>query len=193
MKLFRCYVLGSLVVLFLLPVTGQGQSRFKSRYLKYVDEARTQAIAGTLIPIATGMSTTLLFDNDTIETTGSLMAVYGLVIGPSMGNFYARDYLRGMLGVAARLGGGYLMLDATRELAGDDVADALGWDHSSVKFTDTKILIGAGLILGSAIYNIVSSKASVHRYNKKKGYILGVVPGVFDDTIVPMITASVQF
>lgn len=135
----------------------------------------------------------MLFENKTIETTGSIMAVYGLVMGPSMGNFYAKDYLRGMLGIAARVGGGYLMVDATRELAGDDVADALGWDDESVKFTDAKILIGSGLILGSAIYNIVSAKASVNRYNEKKGYIIGIVPGIHQEKIIPMITGSVRF
>lgn len=193
MKTIRFYLLGLFIVTLLIPAVGQAQSRFKSRHLKSVDEARSQAIAGTLIPVAMGIGSTLLFENKTIETTGSVMAVYGLVMGPSMGNFYARDYLRGMLGVAARVGGGYLMLDATRELAGNDVADALGWDDEAVKLTKTKVLIGSGLILGSAIYNIVSAKASVHRYNEKKGYIIGVVPGVHHNEVIPMVTASVRF
>jgi hypothetical protein len=114
------------------------------------------------------------------------------MIGPSFGNFYAKDYLRGMLGVAARVGGGLLMRDATREIFGDDVADAVGWDDEDVSLTDTKILVGGGIVLGSAIYNIISSKASVNRFNRKKGYIV-LLPDVRDGKIIPMLSASLHF
>lgn len=193
MKLLRISVLGSFLLTLLSCNYVQAQTRFKTQHLKNVDDARSKAISGTLLPIAMGIGSAILIENKTVETTGSLLAVYGLMMGPSGGNFYAEDYLRGMLGVAARLGGGYLLLDATRELAGDDVADALGWDNESVSLTDTKILIGSGLIVGSAIYNIISAKASVERYNAKQGYTIGVAPGVENGHVFPMLTASYRF
>lgn len=193
MKIAKYFAATFLAILILSPTVLQGQSRFRSKHLKYVDEARTQAIAGTLVPVVLGLGTAWLVENNTIEKAASFSAVYGLVIGPSFGNFYAKDYLRGMLGVAARLGGGYLLLDATRELAGNDVADGLGWDNKSVSLTSARTLIGGGIILGSAIYNIVSSKASVNRYNEQQGYVAGIVPTVHQGKIIPMFTASINF
>jgi len=188
------YLLFAFIVFLLVDLsTAQAQSRFKSNYLKNVDEARTRAIAGTLVPIALGVGMASFIENNTIKKAASFAAVYGLVLGPSFGNFYAKDYLRGMLGVAARVGGSIMLLDATRELAGDDVADGLGWDDESVSLGDTKVLIGSGIILGSAIYNIISSKASVNRFNKKTGYLIGMMPAFRDGQVVPLITAHVQF
>jgi len=192
MKIAKYIISGLLLTLLIVSSAVQAQSRFKSKYLKSVDEARTQAVAGTLVPIALGLGTTWLVDSNTIEKTASGGIIYGLMIGPSFGNFYAKDYLRGMLGVAARVGGGLLMRDATREIFGDDVADAVGWDDEDVSLTDTKILVGGGIVLGSAIYNIISSKASVNRFNRKKGYIV-LLPDVRDGKIIPMLSASVHF
>lgn len=188
MKLLQSVFLGLILISLSSPL--HAQSRFQSQYLKNVDDARSKAVAGTLLPIAVGVGAATFIESKTVETSGSILAIYGLMMGPSAGNFYAKDYLRGMLGVAARVGGGFLILDATRELAGDD---ALGWDDESVSLTDTKILIGSGLILGSAVYNIISAKASVNRYNEKQGYVIGMVPGVKKGKMFPMLTASVRF
>jgi hypothetical protein len=171
----------------------QTESRYRSQHLKYVDEARTQAIAGTLVPLALGIGTASLVENNTVKKTASFAAVYGLVLGPSLGNFYAKDYARGMLGIAARMGGGYLLLDATRELAGKDVADGLGWDDKSVSLTDTRVLIGGGIIIASAVYNVISAKASVESYNRNTGYTIGLAPVIVNDQTVPLVTANIQF
>ncbi|MBN2731395.1 MAG: hypothetical protein JXR26_03090 [Balneolaceae bacterium] len=193
MKLLQSVFIGLTLTLLSITSPLQAQSRFQSQHLKNVDDARRKAVAGTLLPVAVGIGAATFIESKTVETTGSMLAIYGLMMGPSAGNFYAKDYLRGMLGVAARVGGGFLILDATRELAGDDVADAVGWDDESVSLTDTKILIGSGLILGSAVYNIISAKASVNRYNEKQGYVIGMVPGIRKGKVFPMITASVRF
>ncbi len=193
MKIIKLISFVLLGVLYASPLIGQPDSRYRSQHLKYVDEARTRAMAGTLVPLALGIGTASLVENDTIERIASFAAVYGLVTGPSLGNFYAGDYARGMLGLAARLGGGYLLLDATRELAGKDVADGLGWDDKSVSLTDTRVLIGGGLILASAVYNVISAKASVNRYNRNTGYTIGLAPGTLHNEIVPMFTATVLF
>lgn len=176
-----------------LPLNAQPRSRYKSQHLKYVDEARTRAMAGTLVPMALGIGTASLVENSTIERVASYAAVYGLVMGPSLGNFYARDYARGILGLAARLGGGYLLLDATQELAGRDVADGLGWDDKSVSLTDSRVLIGGGIILASAVYNVISAKASVNRYNRNTGYTIALAPATVNNEIVPLLTANIRF
>lgn len=187
------YLLVILLLALAIPLTVQAQSRYQSRHLKSVDEARSKAMYGTIVPVAIGIGTTALLENNTLEKTASFMLVYGLMMGPSFGNLYARDYVRGMLGVAARLGGAYLLMDATRELAGNDIADGLGWDDKEVSLTDTRVLIGGGLIVASAIYNIISAKASVERYNASLGYEVQVAPSYQGGRLVPMVSASVTF
>ncbi|HNJ72219.1 MAG TPA: hypothetical protein PL129_06950, partial [bacterium] len=57
----------------------------------------------TVLPVVAGGY--ILNKLDTYETAGSLAMGYGLLIGPSMGNFYAQDYGRGFLGIGIRTAG----------------------------------------------------------------------------------------
>ncbi|MDX1586926.1 MAG: hypothetical protein R3222_09285 [Balneolaceae bacterium] len=166
----------------------------RSRYLKNVSEARNRALTNTILPIVTGITAANVFENNTVQTLGSALAIYGLVMGPSGGNFYAEDYLRGGLGVAARAGIGYFMLlDATRELMGKEVATSMTWDNKEVKLTDTKILIGAGAFLGTIVYNILSSKASVKEYNSSRGYQVEMRGEQVGQNVYPALSARVYF
>ena len=123
-----------------------------------------------------------------------MLAIYGLVMGPSGGNFYAEDYLRGGLGVAARAGAGYFfLLDATRELMGKEVAESMTWDNKDVELTDTRVMIGAGIFLGSMIYNVLSSKASVNSFNSSRGYQVQVSGEQIGRRRVPVVSAKFTF
>lgn len=165
-----------------------------SRYLKNVSEARNRAMTNTFLPIVTGITAANVFENNTVQTLGSALAIYGLVMGPSGGNFYAEDYLRGGLGVAARAGVGYfLLLDATRELMGKEVAKSMTWDDKDVELTDTKVLIGTGVFLGTIVYNIISSKASVNEFNNAKGYQVELGGEKIGKNVYPALTARVSF
>lgn len=161
--------------------------------LKSVSQARGIAFTNTLLPMATGIATVALFDNNTVQTIGAITAVYGLVMGPSTGNFYANDYGRGMAGLAARAAGVYLMADATREIFGSEFANALGIDDKEVSLTDTKILIGEFLVLGSTVYNIITAKASVKEYNEQQGVTVRISSAKIRDRRAPLLTATVHF
>lgn len=166
----------------------------RSRYLKNVSEARNRALTNTFLPIVTGITAAKIFENNTVQTLGSALAIYGLVMGPSSGNFYAEDYLRGGLGVAARAGIGYFMLlDATRELMGKEVAKSMTWDNEDVKLTDTKILIGTGVFVGTIVYNIITSKASVNEFNRSKGYQVELTGEQVGKNVYPVLSARVRF
>lgn len=166
----------------------------RSRYLKNASEARNRAVTNTILPLVTGITATKVFKGDKLQTAGSLLAIYGLLMGPSAGNFYAEDYLRGGLGVAARAGIGYFMLlDATREIMGKEVAESLTWDNKDVELTDTNVLIGAGVFLGSMVYNVISSKASVKEFNRSKGYYVHLSGEKIGEEIVPVLTAKISF
>ena len=74
-----------------------------NEHLKTVSEARTLAFSNTFMPIAVGMGSVALFKDKTLQSIGAVMTVYGIIMGPSTGNFYANDYARGGLGMATRL------------------------------------------------------------------------------------------
>lgn len=188
----------SLLVLLLLissQVKAQSEISISARDdLKNASKARTIALSNTVLSIGTGVAAVSLSDNNTVETAGAILGVYGVIVAPSTGNFYAEDFPRGVIGMGVRAVGSYLMVDATSEIFGRDFADALGVDNRDVSLTDTKILIGEVLILGSMIYNVISTKASVEEYNQQNNrFALNVTPAVIDDKIAPTLTASFRF
>lgn len=165
-----------------------------SRYMKSVSEARNRALTNTVLPLVSGLSAVKLFRDNRVQTVGATLAIYGLVMGPSGGNFYAEDYLRGGLGVVARAGIGYfLLLDATRELMGKDVAESMTWDNKDVELTDTRVLIGATAFLGTMVYNVLSSKASVNEFNNSKGYTVQLSGEKVGEEVFPVLSAKVSF
>ncbi len=194
MKFNKCLLLTVFLFPWLVTVASAQPELGRSRYLKNVSEARNRALTNTILPIVTGITAANVIENNTIQTLGSALAIYGLVMGPSGGNFYAEDYLRGGLGVAARAGVGYFMLlDATRELMGKEVAESMTWDNKDVKLTDTKVLIGTGVLLGTIVYNIISSKASVNEFNSSKGYQVELSGEKVGKNIYPVLSAKVGF
>jgi hypothetical protein len=184
-------------LLMLISFQGQAQSEIavnRQEGLKNASKARTIAISNTALSIGTGAAAVSLFDNNTVEKVGAILGVYGVILAPSTGNFYASDHPRGVIGMGARAVGAYLMVDATNEIFGRDFADALGVDNKSVSLTDTKILIGEALVIGSMIYNILSTKASVEEFNERKqNFAVNVTPFVINEKVAPVLTASIRF
>jgi hypothetical protein len=156
-------------------------------------EAISQAIVNTATPIAVGVGAVKLFNNNTVQTVGASLALYGLMVGPSTGNFYANDYLRGGLGALTRIGAAFLLQDATSEVFGRDFADALNVDNEPVSIEDTNIIVGSALLVGTIVYNIASAPASVREYNQSMGYTMEIrsLPGT--NRSAPMITARISF
>lgn len=189
-----------LPVLFLAiytPLSAQNMVNIQAQsggdQLKNVSQGRSIALTNTVMAMATGVAAVSLFSNNTIETTGAALTVYGIVMGPSTGNFYAEDYSRGLVGAAGRAAGAFLMADATREVFGHSFADALQIDDQEVSLTDTKMLIGGSLVVASAVYNLLSIKQSVNNYNARWGLSMNVASAGFSHTLTPMLTARYNF
>lgn len=159
---------------------------------KSVSKARNIALSNLVTPTLTGLGAMALTDGKRIETVGSALVAYGLVVGPSTGNFYAKDFKRGFIGFAARTTGAILMVDASREIFGNTFADRLKIDDKEVSLTDTKILIGEALVLGSIIYNIITVKKSVEEYNDSI-ISLGLNSVTVDHKAAPVFTARINF
>lgn len=199
-SLMKKQILGVFLILFAgntVHVQAQGNVEINRPMsddeLKSVSEARNIALTNTLMPLATGLGTVALFENNTIQTVGAVMAVYGIIMGPSTGNFYAQDYGRGAAGLAARSVGAYLMVNATSEIFGRTFANSLNVDNKSVSLTDTKMIIGEVLILGGTVYNLLSAKTSVEQYNSgTQRFALRVTPSIVGDQVTPMLTARIN-
>lgn len=169
-------------------------SPYASGQQKTASKARSIALTNTVLSIGSGISAVAFFDNNTIQKTGAYLTLYGIVAGASTGNFYAKDYPRGVIGMGARAVGTILMVDATREVFGHRFANTLNVDNKKVSLTDTKMLIGEGLILAGFIYNMISLNTSVQEYNSGgRSFAVNVAPTVVDDKVAPALTASFRF
>jgi hypothetical protein len=185
----------SLVLLSaLIALSSQSQAqtvRVGSQGSKSVSKARSLALTNTAISVGVGVGSVALFESDFLRTSGAVLAVYGLTVGPSTGNFYAGDYARGMMGVGLRAAGAFLMADATSEIFGQKFANTLMVDEKPVSISDTKILIGGILMLGSIAYNVITAKKSVERYNRgNQPFSMNVTPAIVNDKVTPVLTAQ---
>ena len=194
------FLFGLITLLLFVGLTHQGRAQSNISVqiggdgLKSASKARSIALSNTLSPIGLGLGSVALFENNTIQTVGSALTVYGLVVGPSTGNFYAEDYKRGAFGMLVRATGAFLMVDATREIFGNDFADALKIDDKKVSLTDTKILIGEVLVLGSIAYNILTTGASVEEYNSSRASLgFRLDSRRINDKVAPVLTATYRF
>lgn len=156
--------------------------------VKSVSQARGIALTNTFLPIASGLASLAIFESESVQTIGAITVVYGMIMGPSTGNFYANDYSRGLLGLVTRAAGVYLLADASSEIFGRNFADALNVDDKKVSLTDTKMVVGQLLILGSAAYNIISAGKSVKEYNERYGYNVSVSTTAVNDRLFPVLT-----
>lgn len=175
------------------PVAAQHFQAQNQEAPKSVLRGRSIALTNTILSIATGMAAVSFFDNKTLQTGGAVLTTYGLVMGPSTGNFYGDDYRRGLLGAAGRAAGLYLLADATREVLGDPFADVLGVDDTEVTLTDTKVLTGGILVISSTLYNVISVSQSVWEYEEERTVSMGMNTAVIENKVTPMITAHFHF
>lgn len=160
-----------------------------SEALKSVSKARNIAAINTLMPMGTGLAAVSLFDDPIIQRAGAITTIYGLMVGPATGHFYASDYKRGLIGIAGRALGGFLMIEATRKIFGNNFGDALDTDKSEVSLSDRDILTGELLIIGSIIYNFWQVQTSVQEYNSQGIRNMQVSLEAVKGRTVPVLTA----
>lgn len=161
---------------------------------KTVSEARSISLINTAISVGAGLTSVAAFDDPTVQKVGAYVTVYGILMGPATGNFYAEDYPRGVTGMGARAIGAILMVDATREIFGNRFADALNVDKKEVSLTDTKMLVGEAFMVAGLIYNLISLKNSVDEFNAGKQNIsVNVKPKTVNDRVAPVLTTRINF
>lgn len=133
------------------------------------------------------------------DIVGGIILSYGILVGPSMGNFYARDESRSVGGLAVRVIGGGLMLAGVLSWA-NDFSNSVGNAFSTGRHTDSGesgvllFLAGASITAGGIIFNLATAGQSARDYNRmhKLGNV-SVTPVYFSQQKAPGLAFNIRF
>ncbi|KPJ59579.1 MAG: hypothetical protein AMJ46_10725 [Latescibacteria bacterium DG_63] len=142
------------------------------------EKALHSALVHTMVPIGLGGYLGATTESGPL---GIIAIGYGMVVGPSAGNFYAEDYFRGTLGVGIRL------------VCWTIVADAIGRQMSHKtgtrrrNYTSAPVTLAAlGLAVGSTAWNIATAPDSARKFNarhQRVGYVLMPILDPISETV----------
>lgn len=141
-------VLGSAVFLG-CPANAQGQEGVVS------ERAATWAsVLGTLLPVAAGVVVGANnADGFTLSGDAATIIDAGVLVGPSLGHFYAREPKRALLGIGVR--GAALGIHSLGASAEDNtLSDGVG-------------TLGLALFVTSALIDIAAARKSARRHNER--------------------------
>lgn len=93
----------------------------------------------------------------------------GLVVGPSFGHFYTRNYTQALVGIGIRIGGAVLVIRGFTE------SFSLFSNGNSAE-GEMQITVGAILLVGSAIFDIVTSWHAAQHYNESLASNVSIAP-----------------
>lgn len=136
------------------------QSAFTDRTLRKAKstlDAYGWMASSTAISLAGGAGI-LKLDQGAGSMPGAMLLAGGLAFGPAVGNLYAGDWKRGILGSVLRVGGLVLIArpDARRETNPLSAGQELR--HKSV---------GMALVFGGTLYNMVTIPRSLQKYHSR--------------------------
>lgn len=212
MTSFRIFAALVLTVLFWSePAFAQDYIRFPKNTIadtanaaavtpKSKKKALRRSLWHTLAPSAAGVALALLSDDERVDNLAGLSVGYGLMIGPSMGSLYARDWYRGLNGFVFRsLGVGMVILS---ESLGDGIIDygPFGNEHTEhwhdpLTVSEYVGLAGVGIIACGILYNYLTLNRSVDEYNHnlRKGVRIDVAPSYDFKSGTPLVSARISF
>lgn len=122
------------------------------------------SVLGTAIPVLVGNRM-----SGGGDLAGSLM-VGGMVLGPSLGQFYAGSLGRGMLGTGIRTVGAVMVLQGTVYILDNlfcEEGEGNGCNESEVDAATPLLIFGTATYLGGAIYSLLDAAWAVKRYNSR--------------------------
>lgn len=122
------------------------------------------SVLGSAVPVLTGLQMSKS------GNTANFMVMGGMLVGPSLGQFYAGSLGRGMLGTGIRTGGAFMALTGIVYLLNDfscDVADGNVCDEDKDAAATPLLILGTATYLGGAIYSLLDAGWAVERYNAR--------------------------
>lgn len=171
---------------------------------KRVDVATLYAVGGTFLPVVGG---SMLFDGNApaASTAGGSAVAMGLLVGPSLGHFYAHNRDQARSGLYVRGGsllGGGLALWALRFTFApispggpDRSSDGQGredkkWLRKGLTGT---VIVSAAVLLFRTTYDLASTPRAVHTYNARPNVRATVVPHAAPAELGAGLTLRVHF
>ena len=124
------------------------------------------SLGHSALPILAGY---YLTDHDKYSAIGSGCLIYGMLVGPSAGSFYAEDVQSGVIGLGLRLGGTALFMKGVSEAFDGGFLDDDDGNDGGAAMTGGLILYSVG-----ALYSFIAAPLSAHEYNVK--HRLTIVP-----------------
>jgi len=116
----------------------------------------------------------------------------GLLVGPSFGYFYGGLLWRGLLGIGIRtIGEGIILIGGLGAWF-----EAWGWDDEEpdIKKWEGVVLVGAGIVLASAIWDLAAVKGAVNKRNlRARERALAISPLFNPRTKTVGITVRISF
>lgn len=152
MRSVTTWALGFLCLVFSLHAEETQQDTSKIVPANTVKPSETVSISGaywrsvlhTTVPIIGGAI--IANQGDVLPMVGGITVLYGVFIGPSMGNFYVEDYSGGIGGIAWRAGG------AVAAVFGFAIAIGCAFSDDGDGCNGEDPAIAASLIGGAAAY-----------------------------------------
>lgn len=140
----------------LSPVAGQASD---STVTKSEGLALAASVAGTVAPVAVGA---LLIAGTGDPLPGAIPLVAGLVVGPSLGHFYAGNPGHGVTTMALRYAVALVTLVAADCLIEDKCSD--NNQHSA----QVAAIGGFSLVAAISIYDVATAPASARSHNRQR-------------------------
>jgi hypothetical protein len=136
----------------------------KAHSPKSPSKALSLSLVSTGVPLIIGLGLAVADAPAPADTYSAILILGGVVVGPSVGHFYAGNTGHGVLTIGLRsvgLAGGTLglYLWAIAEVENVESVGALG----IIIFVPS-----AALMLGSAVYDIATASGAARKYNEKK-------------------------
>ncbi len=149
-----------------------------------------RSLWGTIVPIGVGWAILASSNgpdqNGATAAVGGLSFTGGLVVGPSLGYFYAGQSGRAWRGIGLRVLGLGTLIGAA----------AASWDcyGNECETARAVALVGSVVTLGSAIYDIASVRGAVRRRNERaQGVSVRVAPTYYSRRRAAGVALQVTF
>jgi hypothetical protein len=164
----------------------------------HAEEPRSPLVATALAAVPIGVSVALgIAAAETDSDALGFAATTGLLVGPSLGHFYAGEWGRGLLTTGARAAGAGLIIVGA--FAGWDACD---WNaayddpcHEEARedHEDGKVVmgIGAAAFVAATVYDVVDAPFAARRFNQRVTVAPTLVSGSAGDA--PGLVVSGRF
>lgn len=115
------------------------------------------SVLGTTFPFALSLASNRIQSNVFTFAVGS-----AFLVGPSLGFFYGGLIGRGLVGVGLRaLGGGLMVIGIV------NLVEAIFGEENSAESVTIPFYAGAGIVIGSIIWDLATVKSAVRKRNEK--------------------------